>query len=151
LIEIDEQLPSLDGFHKQSMLPPAALLKVGCPCRAFSLMFPSTILHCVFARFDVFIYPYRQIFLSCLLMGWSLLKRFCKKRRRICMVSPSGNEFLTNAAWHQAVVGGRDMILRRGEYENINCHIMDSFDGIDHARFCDVLGAMPNQTFNEML
>jgi hypothetical protein len=102
---------------------------------------------------------------------------FYEKRRRAHMISPVGNEFLTNAAWHQAVVGGRDMILRRasaleflqlfpgyvrektidvyakrrGEYENIHCRIVDSFDGIDYARFGDVLCTTPNQTFNEML
>jgi hypothetical protein len=93
------------------------------------------------------------------------------------MVSPTSNEFLTNTDWHQSVMGGRDMILRRtsaleflqlfpgyvrektidvyakrrGGFENVNYCIVDSFDGIDYFRFGDVLCATPSQTFNEML
>ncbi|MDR1421910.1 MAG: hypothetical protein LBI64_03485 [Coriobacteriales bacterium] len=93
------------------------------------------------------------------------------------MISQTSSEFSTNADWHQAVVGGRDMILRRtsaleflqlfpgymrekeidvyatrpGEFENITYCLVDSFDSIDHVRFGDVLCATPNQTFNEML
>jgi len=73
------------------------------------------------------------------------------------MVTAVSNEFLTNRAWHRAVVGGRDMILRytsaleflelfggymrekkidvyarqHGEFENINYYIVDDFDNID--------------------
>jgi hypothetical protein len=93
------------------------------------------------------------------------------------MISHTSNEYLTNRAWHRAVVGGRDMILRRtsaleylqlfngymhekkidvyakehGEYDNINYCIVDSFEDIDYVRFGDVLCASANQTFNEML
>jgi hypothetical protein len=96
---------------------------------------------------------------------------------RVRMTSLTSKEFLTNRAWHRAVVGGRDMILRhtsaleflelfsgyirennievyakrRGEYKNINYHIVDTFDGIDYVRFGDVLCASINQTFNDML
>jgi hypothetical protein len=99
------------------------------------------------------------------------------QKRRVRVVSPTRNEFLTNRAWHRYVVGGQDLILRRvsaleylqlfhgyiheknidvyakqpGDYENINYCLVNSFDGIDYARFGDVLCATPNQTFNEML
>ena len=36
------------------------------------------------------------------------------------------------------------------EYENIDCCIVDSFDGIDYVRFGDVLCISVNQTINEM-
>jgi len=87
------------------------------------------------------------------------------------------DEFLTARAWHRAVVGGRDMILRhtsaleflelfsgymheknidvyamrRGEYDNINYHVVDTFDGIDFVRFDNVLCTTVNQTINDML
>ena len=93
------------------------------------------------------------------------------------MISATRNEFLTTRAWHGAVVGGKDMILRRtsaleylqlfggymrekkidvyakqrGEYDNINYHVVNTFDGIDFVRFGDVLCSSANQTFNEML
>ncbi|MDR2487165.1 MAG: hypothetical protein LBD12_04295 [Clostridiales Family XIII bacterium] len=93
------------------------------------------------------------------------------------MLAPTSNEFLSNADWHRAVVGGNDMILRRtsaleflqlfpgyvkekeidvyakrrGEFENVNYHIVNSYDGIEYTRIGDVLCATPNQTFNEML
>ena len=93
------------------------------------------------------------------------------------MQSPSNNAFLTNRAWHRAVVGGKDLILRHtsaleflelfsgyltyskidvyakspGEYENVNYHIVDSFDGIDTIRIGDVLCTSVNQTINDML
>ncbi|MDR1765447.1 MAG: hypothetical protein LBR77_05045 [Lachnospiraceae bacterium] len=37
------------------------------------------------------------------------------------------------------------------DFENVNYCLVDSFDGIDYARFDDVLCATPSQTFNEML
>jgi hypothetical protein len=40
---------------------------------------------------------------------------------------------------------------RRGEYENVNYCVVDSFDGIEYERFGDVLCATANQTFNEMI
>ena len=93
------------------------------------------------------------------------------------MVSSVSDEFLTNRAWHRAVVGGKDMILRRtsaleflelfggymrkkkidvyarqrGEYENINYYIVDNFDSIDYINFGNVLCSSVNQAFNDML
>ena len=93
------------------------------------------------------------------------------------MVSSTRNNFLTARAWHGAVVGGKELILRRtsaleflelfngyvygkqidvyakrrGEYENINYHIVDTFDNIEYTRFGDVLCTSVNQTFNDML
>jgi hypothetical protein len=93
------------------------------------------------------------------------------------MVSPERAEFLTIRAWHQSVVGGQDIILRRasalehlqlfngylhekkidvyakrrGDYENVDYHVVTSFDGIDHVRFGNVLCATASQAVNEML
>ena len=93
------------------------------------------------------------------------------------MTSLARNDFLTPKAWHKAIVGGKDLILRRtsaleyleffngylrekkidvyakrpGEYDNISYHIVDSFDGIDYIRSDDVLCTSANQTFNDML
>ena len=89
----------------------------------------------------------------------------------------TSNDFLTARAWHRAVVGGKDMILRstsaleflelfagymrekkidvyakrREDYRDINYYLVDSFDGIDYIRFGDVLCTSANQTFNDML
>jgi hypothetical protein len=93
------------------------------------------------------------------------------------MISATSNEFLTNRAWHRAVLSGEDVILRHtsalehlelflgymrektidvyakrpGKYENINYHIVDTFDDIDTVRFGDVLCTSESQTFNDML
>ena len=93
------------------------------------------------------------------------------------MTSPTSNEFLTNRAWHRAVLGGEDVILRHtsalehlelffgylpektidvyakkpGPYDNINYHIIDTFDGIETVRFGNVLCTSINQTVNDML
>jgi hypothetical protein len=93
------------------------------------------------------------------------------------MISPVSNEFSTNHAWFRAVVGRKDLILRRtsaleclelfggymhekaidvyarrqGEYENVNYHIVDSFGDIDYIQLDDVMCATANHTFNEML
>ena len=93
------------------------------------------------------------------------------------MVSLTSNEFLTTRAWHRAVIGGENMILRRtsaleflelfngymrekkidvyarrrGEYDNINYNVVDTFDGIDFVSFDDVLCTSVSQTFNDML
>ncbi|MCL2811316.1 MAG: hypothetical protein FWD25_05430 [Clostridia bacterium] len=93
------------------------------------------------------------------------------------MISFTSNDFLTTRAWHRAVVGGKDMILRgtsaleflelfggymrekkidvyakrRGAYENIEYRVVDSFDGIDYIRLGNVLCTSINQTFNDML
>jgi hypothetical protein len=93
------------------------------------------------------------------------------------MTTLTSNEFLTMRAWHRAVIGGQDMILRntsalvhlelfngymretdidvyakeQGIYDNINYHVVDTFDGIDYAFVGGVLCTTPNQTFNDML
>jgi hypothetical protein len=93
------------------------------------------------------------------------------------MTSVTSNEFLTNRAWHRAVISGEDVILRctsalehlelffgymcektidvyakhPGRYENVNYHIVDTFNDIDTLRFGDVLCTSPSQTFNDML
>ena len=93
------------------------------------------------------------------------------------MTSVKSNEFLTIRDWHEALVGGRDLILRRtsaleylelfngymrekkidvyardlGPYDNINYHIVDTFDGIETVRFGNVLCTSINQTVNDML
>ena len=92
------------------------------------------------------------------------------------MASLTRDNFLTAREWHRAVVGGKDMILRRtsalehlqlfngyfGEkvidvyarrpapFENIKYHLVDTFDGIDTIRFGNVLCTSVNQTINDM-
>ena len=93
------------------------------------------------------------------------------------MISLISNEFLTTRAWHRAVVGGKELILRhtsaleflelfggymrekkidvyakqRGDYDNIDYNVVDSFDGIDYTLSGNVFCTSVNQTFNEML
>jgi len=93
------------------------------------------------------------------------------------MATPTSNEYLTVRAWHRAVVGGKDMILRRtsalehlqlfsgyangnnievyaknrGELEDIHYNIVDTFDGIDYVLIGNVLCTSVNQTVNDML
>ena len=93
------------------------------------------------------------------------------------MITATRNEFLTARDWHRAVIGGQDMILRRtsalehlqlfggylrektidvyamqlGPFDNINYHVVDTFNGIDTVRFGNVLCASVNQTVNDML
>ena len=93
------------------------------------------------------------------------------------MVSVTSDSFLTARAWHRAVVGGGEMILRRvsaleflelfagfmreksidvyarhrGGYDNIDYCVVDTFDGIDYVRFGDVLCTSVSQTFNDLL
>ena len=93
------------------------------------------------------------------------------------MNSAISDSFITNRAWHRAVVGGADLILRRvsalefhelfagymqekvidvyarqrGEYDNINYCVVDTFDGIDFERIGNVLCTSVSQTVNDML
>jgi len=93
------------------------------------------------------------------------------------MTSATRNEFLTARDWHEAVVGGKDLILRHtsalehlqlfggyihekmidvyakqsGPFNNINYHVVDTFNGIDSIRFGNVLCTSINQTLNDML
>jgi hypothetical protein len=89
----------------------------------------------------------------------------------------TSSNFQTNRDWHEAVVSGTYVILRRtsaleflqlfggyfgekeidvyalnkGIYSNVNYHIVKSFDGIDYFRLNGVLCTTPNFTFNDML
>ena len=89
----------------------------------------------------------------------------------------TSNEFLTIRDWHRAVVGGKNLILchtsalehlqlfcgymnektidvyTKGPipFENINCHLVDTFDGIDAVRYGNVLCTSVSQTLNDML
>jgi len=93
------------------------------------------------------------------------------------MTSMTSNEFLTIRDWHEAVIGGKDLILRhtsalehlqlfggyvqentidvyareQGPFENINYHVVDTFKDIDTIRFGNVLCTSINQTLNDML
>ena len=93
------------------------------------------------------------------------------------MTSLTRNEFLTTRAWHTAVVGDEDVILRHtsalehlqlfggyvrertidvyarqpGPYDNINYCVVDTFDGIDTVRFGNILCTSVSQTLNDML
>lgn len=93
------------------------------------------------------------------------------------MTSATRNDFLTARDWHRAVVGDKEMILRRtsalehlqlfggylrektidvyarqpGVFENINYHVVDTFDEIDAVRFGNVLCTSVSQTLNDML
>jgi len=87
------------------------------------------------------------------------------------------SDFLTTRAWYRAVAGDKNTILRHTsaleflelfggymrektievyarqleEFENINCSLVDSFDGIDYVQYGNVLCTSVNQTFNDML
>ena len=93
------------------------------------------------------------------------------------MQSLTRNSFLTSFEWFQEVVGGKNLILRhtsaleclelfvgyfhekvidvyareKGEYENINYYVVDTFNGIDIVRIGNLLCTSVNQTFNDML
>ena len=93
------------------------------------------------------------------------------------MTTQTSSEFLTIRDWHRSVVGGRDMILRRtsalehlqlfsgyvngqhievyakslGDFVNLHCYIVDSFDDIDYVRIGNVLCTSVSQTINDML
>ena len=92
------------------------------------------------------------------------------------MMSVFSDNFITNRAWHRAVVGGRDMILRRtsalehlelfsgymrektidvyarqpGPFENVKYRVVDTYDGIEYLHFGNVLCTSVSQTFNDM-
>ena len=92
------------------------------------------------------------------------------------MTSVVSNNFITNRAWHRAVLSGEDVILRRtsalehlelffgymneklidvyakqpGKYENVNYHVVDTFDGIDCTEIRGLRCTSINQTFNDM-
>ena len=93
------------------------------------------------------------------------------------MITATSGDFLGNRTWFSTVVGGKDLVLRRtsaleclelfvgylnesqidvyakesGEYENINYHIVDSFDNLDIVDVWDIKCTSINQTINDML
>ena len=93
------------------------------------------------------------------------------------MVTATSNEYLSIRDWHEDVIGGMDVILRRtsalehlqlfcgyvrektidvyarqpGPFENINYHVVDAFDGIEIIRFGNIMCTSVNQTLNDML
>ena len=95
----------------------------------------------------------------------------------VYLTSATSNAFLTNRAWHRAVLSGEDVVLRhtsaleylelffgymhektidvyakrQGRYENINYHIVDTFNDIDIVHFDTILYTSASQTFSDML
>ena len=89
----------------------------------------------------------------------------------------TSNNFLTNIAWLQELLDGRNVILRHSSaleclglfagyfhesrvevyareavpYENISYHIVNTFDDIDTVRINNLLCTSINRTFNDML
>lgn len=95
----------------------------------------------------------------------------------IFMISITSTRYLSNVDWLQDVVQGKDLILcgvsaleflelfngyvneskiqvyakSKGQFDNIEYHIVDSFDNIDYINFDGVLCTTVNQTINDML
>lgn len=93
------------------------------------------------------------------------------------MMSITSTRYLSNVDWLQDVVQGTDLILcgvsaleflelfngyvneskiqvyakSNGQFDNIEYHIVDSFDNIDYINFDGVLCTTVNQTINDML
>lgn len=93
------------------------------------------------------------------------------------MMSITSTRYLSNVDWLQDVVQGKDLILcgvsaleflelfngyvneskiqvyakSKGQFDNIEYHIVDSFDNIDYINFDGVLCTTVNQTINDML
>lgn len=104
-------------------------------------------------------------------------KEYDNKKLVSKMQTPTRNNYLTNFAWFQETIGGKELILchtsaleclelftgyfhekeidvyarEKGDYENINYQIVDSFDGIEFVRMDNILCTSVNQTFNDML
>jgi len=92
------------------------------------------------------------------------------------LISLTSGDFLTIREWHREVLGSDDVILRhtsalehlqlfngymserkidvyakkKGQYENINYHVVDTYDGIDTICFGNIRCTSVNQTFNDM-
>ncbi|MCL2049325.1 MAG: hypothetical protein FWG87_11440 [Defluviitaleaceae bacterium] len=92
-------------------------------------------------------------------------------------MSKISSEFLTSRAWYRDVVGGKDLVLchtsaleclelfsgyvnekniyvyakEKGEYENLNYHIVNNFDNLDIVNIGNLLCTSFNQTVNDML
>lgn len=95
----------------------------------------------------------------------------------IFMMSITSTRYLSNVDWLQDVVQGKDLILcgvsaleflelfngyvneskiqvyakSKGQFDNIEYHIVDSFDNIEYLNFDGVLCTTVNQTINDML
>uniref|UniRef100_UPI003FED7C6E hypothetical protein n=1 Tax=Ruminococcus bromii TaxID=40518 RepID=UPI003FED7C6E len=93
------------------------------------------------------------------------------------MMSITSTRYLSNVDWLQDVVQGKDLILcgvsaleflelfngyvneskiqvyakSKGQFDNIEYHIVDSFDNIEYLNFDGVLCTTVNQTINDML
>ena len=93
------------------------------------------------------------------------------------MVSKTRDNYISNRAWFEDIIGGEDVILRcasaleylqlfvgymrekeidvyakaKGAYDNINYNVVNSFDGIDFIRHRNVLCSSFNQAVNDML
>ena len=93
------------------------------------------------------------------------------------MMSITSTRYLSDVDWLQDVVQGKDLILcgvsaleylelfsgyvneskiqvyakSNGQFDNIEYHIVDSFDNIDYINFDGVLCTTVNQTINDML
>lgn len=93
------------------------------------------------------------------------------------MMSITSTRYLSDVDWLQDVVQGKDLILcgvstleflelfngyvneskiqvyakSKGQFDNIEYHIVDSFDNIDYINFDGVLCTTVNQTINDML
>lgn len=89
----------------------------------------------------------------------------------------SSDNYISNRAWFRDTVGGENLILchtsaleylelfsgyvgekeidvysrERGQYENINYHIVTDFDDIDYELYGNVMCSTFNQTVNDML
>lgn len=95
----------------------------------------------------------------------------------IFMISITSTRYLSDVDWLQDVIQGKDLILcgvsaleylelfsgyvneskiqvyakSNGQFDNIEYHIVDSFDNIDYINFDGVLCTTVNQTINDML
>lgn len=93
------------------------------------------------------------------------------------MVSNTRDNYISHKAWLEDIIGGEDVILRcasaleylqlfvgylrakeidvyakaKGKYDNINYHIVGSFDNIDFIRHRNVLCSSFEQAINDML
>lgn len=93
------------------------------------------------------------------------------------MMTKTSDEYITNCDWLEAIINGNDLILCRvsaleflelfsgywnenkievyakskGEYENINYYLLDSFDKLDYTKTGNTLCTTISQTFNDML
>jgi len=93
------------------------------------------------------------------------------------MISKTRGDYLTNWAWFNDIIGGKDLVLchssaleclqlftgyvneknidvyakKQGEYDNINYRIIQNFNGIDIVSIDNLRCTSVNQTVNDML